>query len=403
MRKFGPGLLVTAAFIGPGTLTTASYAGANFGFALLWAVLFSIITTFTLQEMAIRIGLATRLSLSEAFRQSFNSKYSQGLAIFLVIAAIGIGNAAYEAGNLTGAAVAISSLFNTESLLANSKLWVLFISLIAGALLWWGRYKVLEKALIAMVLAMSVVFIVTFIAVKPDIGAFLKGMLIPSLPKGALLSAVALVGTTIVPYNLFLHASAVQEKWQISEPLEQSLKEARIDAACSIGLGGFITMAIVATSAGAFFLSAKTFSLATMAEQLTPVLGNAAPYLFAIGLFAAGMTSAVAAPIAASYAVCGALGKPADFKSPWFRAVWAIVLATGSLFATLGVKPLTVILFAQVTNGLLLPIIAIYLLYVMNQKQVLKQYANSTFSNIVASILVLIVCALAIYKLVSLF
>lgn len=97
MRRFGPGLLVTAAFIGPGSIATASVAGANFGFVLLWALLFSLIATVVLQEMAARLGLVSNAGLAEALRTTFNNPIINRAAVALVVAAIGIGNAAYEA------------------------------------------------------------------------------------------------------------------------------------------------------------------------------------------------------------------------------------------------------------------------------------------------------------------
>ena len=110
MRKFGPGLLVTAAFIGPGSVATASAVGANFGFVLLWALLFSLIATIVLQEMAARLGLVSGEGLSQALRTTFKNPLLSRIAVLLVVSAIGIGNAAYEAGNISGAALGLQSL-----------------------------------------------------------------------------------------------------------------------------------------------------------------------------------------------------------------------------------------------------------------------------------------------------
>ena len=100
MPRFGTGILVTAAFIGPGSIATASVAGANFGFVLLWALLFSLVATGILQEMAARLGLASGSGLSEALRSTFTNPIISRGSVFLVVAAIGLGNAAYEAGNI---------------------------------------------------------------------------------------------------------------------------------------------------------------------------------------------------------------------------------------------------------------------------------------------------------------
>ena len=110
LRNLGPGLLVTAAFIGPGTVTTASVAGASTGYAILWAIVFSIVATIVLQEMSARLGVVSREGLGEALRTTFNNPAIKLAAIVLVVAAIGFGNAAFETGNITGAALGLETL-----------------------------------------------------------------------------------------------------------------------------------------------------------------------------------------------------------------------------------------------------------------------------------------------------
>jgi NRAMP (natural resistance-associated macrophage protein)-like metal ion transporter len=216
--RFGPGILVTAAFVGPGTITTASSAGASFGFALTWALVFSVIATIVLQEMAARLGLVTRAGLAEALRESFRSPWLGRGSVILVVAAVGLGNAAYEAGNIAGAALALASV--TPVNLAS---WSILITLLSGILLLVGRYVLLERILIVLVLLMSLVFIATAWVVQPDLGQILSGLFQPSLPSGSILTAIALIGTTVVPYNLFLQANAVSEKWPADLPLDEAV------------------------------------------------------------------------------------------------------------------------------------------------------------------------------------
>ncbi|MEP1469920.1 MAG: Nramp family divalent metal transporter [Halieaceae bacterium] len=396
--RFGPGILVTAAFVGPGTITTASSAGASFGFALIWALLFSIIATMVLQEMAARLGLVTRAGLAEALRESFRSRWLGRGAVILVVAAVGLGNAAYEAGNIAGAALALASVTPL-----NLGSWSLIITVLAGALLWAGRYVLLERILITLVLLMSLVFIATAWAAQPDLGEILTALLQPSLPSGATLTAIALIGTTVVPYNLFLQANAVREKWPADLPLDQALRESRIDTGLSVGLGGLITLAILSTSATAFFATSSAFDAGSMANQLRPLLGDWARPIFAAGLFAGGMTSAITAPLAAAYAVCGAMNWPTGLHSRMFRLVWAGVLLTGGVFATIGTKPIAAIIFAQAANGLLLPIVAVFLLVVMNRKTLLGERVNGLAANILGSLVVLIAVSLGLVKLGSVF
>ena len=140
-----------------------------------------------------------------------------------------------------------------------------------------------------------------------------------------------------------------------------------------------------------------------MGEQLKPVLGDKAQWFFALGLFAAGLTSAITAPLAAAYAVCGALGLSDNMKSKGFRAVWLAIIVCGVAVAALGFKPLPAILFAQATNGLLLPIIAIFLLVVMNKSNALGEFKNTLLSNLAGVLVVSVVVGLGLYKLTSLF
>jgi Mn2+/Fe2+ NRAMP family transporter len=395
--KFGPGLLVTAAFVGPGTITTASHAGANFGFALLWALAFSVVATGVLQEMAARLGLVTRMSLATAMRASFNNATAGRLAIALVIAAIGLGNAAYEAGNIAGAALALATVTPWSI-----SLWSAVIATAAGLLLASGRYKVLESVLVVLVLVMSALFISTAIMVAPNAADILRGLAIPSLPSGSALVVIALIGTTVVPYNLFLHASAVAEKWPETVPLQTAIKEARTDTGLSIGLGGLITLAILSTAAAAFFNTGLQLDGGSMAQQLEPLLGESAKYFFAAGLFASGLTSAITAPVAAAYAVCGALNWPTDLRGKAARRIALAVLVCGALFAVLGTRPLSAILFAQVANGLLLPVIAIFLLMVMNQRHLLGEHVNGWRANVLGTFVVVTAVGLGVFKLFSL-
>ena len=397
MRKFGPGLLVTAAFIGPGSVATASAVGANFGFVLLWALLFSLIATIVLQEMAARLGLVSGEGLSQALRTTFKNPLLSRIAVLLVVSAIGIGNAAYEAGNISGAALGLQSLTALP-------IWLCAILMggLAALLLGGGGYRLLEPILILLVLMMSAVFVVTMLLIDIDYGAMFSGLLIPSIPTGSALTVIALIGTTVVPYNLFLHASLVQEKWRGVER-RQAIAESRTDTIVSIGLGGLITLAVMSTSAVAFFQTEVAFSASSLATQLEPVLGSAANSFFAFGLLAAGLTSAITAPLAAAYAVSGALGWPASFADRRFRGVWMLVLLVGTLFAALGTKPIAAIIFAQAANGLLLPVTAIFLLIIMNRKGLLGEYRNSFVSNILGIAVVITVTGLGLLNIARLF
>jgi len=396
-KKFGPGLLVTAAFIGPGTITTASIAGANFGFALFWALLFSIVTTIIFQEMAARLGIVSRQGLAEALRNTITRPWVKWPILILIICAIGFGNAAYQTGNILGAAIGGSAITGIPA-----QGLAIAIALIAAGLLASGTYKIIERVLISLVFVMGLVFVVAMFIQPPDFKLLASQVIPTGIPDGSMLTIIALIGTTVVPYNLFLHANAVQQKWRVTEDPNVSLQEARVDLVLSIGLGGFVTFAIMATAATAFYGSGIEVSAVSIATQLEPILGKSARYFVATGLFAAGLTSAITAPLAASYAVCGALGWPLDLKDFRFRLIWLLVIFFGAVFAVAQTKPLTAILIAQAANGMLLPIIAISLLWVMNQSRLLGQFRNSALNNFFAMAVILVTMGLGAQKLLGL-
>ncbi|TRX66140.1 Nramp family divalent metal transporter [Carboxylicivirga sp. M1479] len=394
LKSIGPAGLVTAAFIGPGTITACSMAGAGFGMALLWSLLFSVLATIFLQEMTLRLGIITQKGLGQSIRTSLTSPALRVLAIVLIVSAIAIGNAAYEAGNIVGASLGLTSIFEGVNPIVLS----VVIGVLAFILLMQGSYKLIEKALVVLVILMSIVFLSTAIIIGPDFYDILKGMFVPSVPKNSILSIVGLIGTTVVPYNLFLHASAVKERWKNKE----DIKEARFDLIFSIALGGIISMSVVITSAVAFFGQGIGLNgIGEMAIQLEPILGSWAKYFLGIGLFAAGVSSSITAPLAAAYATTGILGWKQDLKSTHFRLIWIVILVIGVFAASLGYKPIQAILFAQVTNGLLLPIIAIFLLVIMNSKKLLGQYANSIYSNVAGIIVIAVTLTLGLKSILS--
>ena len=392
-KKLGPGLLVAAAFIGPGTVTLCTLAGVNFGFELLWAILLSVLATMVLQEMAARLGIVTRRGLAEAILLTLNTPWKKFGILGLVLAAIVIGNTAYEAGNIGGATLGLEALFGEQY--GSWYAWI--IGILAFFLLFHGSYKLLEKVFITLVLLMSLSFLLTALITKPDIPAMLKGIFVPSLPEASALTVIGLIGTTVVPYNLFLHANLVREKWEN----EKDLSLARRDTLVSIGLGGFISMAIIVTAVA---IPGKQITGALdLARGLEPLYGNAARYFMGIGLFAAGVTSAITAPLAAAYVARSCFGWPPELKDYRFRVVWMLILFFGVVSLSFDVKPIEVIKFAQVTNGLLLPVVAALMLWILNQSSLLGGYTNRRWQNLIALVILLIVTLLGVKSILGVF
>lgn len=379
LKNIGPGPLVAAAFIGPGTVTVCTLAGVNFGFALLWAMLLSILATVILQEMSARLGIIAQKGLSEVIRTEISNPVIRTMAIILILSAIVIGNAAYEAGNISGSVLGLETLIGNPTLNLGAlklNLLSLIIGVIAFIILYIGNYKILEKSLISLVILMSFSFLITAILTKPDVMEILKGLFVPTFSNESILTVIALVGTTVVPYNLFLHAALVKEKWKN----DSDLKYARKDTIIAVVLGGIVSICIIVSAAA--IKSTEVSNAVDLAKGLEPLFGNFSSYFLSIGLFAAGITSAITAPLAAAYVASGCLGWSTNMQSMRFKVVWMFILGLGVLFSSVGFKSIEIIKFAQVANGLLLPVIAGFLLWIMNRSSILGTYKNSQLQNV---------------------
>lgn len=379
LKNVGPGALVAAGFVGPGTVTTCTVSGASYGYTMLWALLFATVATIIFQEMAARIGIVTQEGLGENIRDRISHPVLKWIAIVIVIIAIFIGNTAYETGNITGGILGIQAVADVPMIPI-----VIVLGILAFVAMWAGSYKLVEKILTGIVIFMGLVFLITAFASPVDWGAVVAGLFTPTLPEGqagakGILTAVGLIGTTIVPYNLFLHASGAAERFKDPE----QVSDARFDCVLSIGLGGIISMAILICAAANMHAAGITVTNGKdMAIALQPLLGNWATVLIGIGLLAAGFSSAITAPLSAAYAVNGVLGWGKTLKDLQFKVVWMIVLVAGCLMAVvLGKSPTELILVAQAANAILLPIMAFFVMYVANGKS-LGKWRNHAFANI---------------------
>lgn len=390
-KKIGPGVLVAAAFIGPGTVTACTLAGAEFGYTLLWAMLLSIIATLVLQEMAARLGIVTQRGLADVIKGELKTPWVRYTAITIILGAIVVGNAAYEAGNIGGATLGLEAIFGSDY----NTYYPILIGLCAFVLLYIGNYRLLEKALVSLVLIMSLSFVVTAFITQPDIGQILKGLVVPSVPEEGILTIIALVGTTVVPYNLFLHASLVSEKWKS----KNDLRLVRRDTYISIALGGMVSMCIIIA---ATTLQGETITnVLDLAKGLQPLYGDAAKYFMGIGLFAAGVTSAITAPLAAAYVARNCFGWRVGLKHTKFKLVWMVILIVGVLFLFFGYTPIEIIKFAQVANGILLPLIAVFLLWIVNKSVVMGSYKNTRIQNGIGLLIIVLALALGLKSILK--
>ena len=399
-KNLGPGPLIAAAFIGPGTVTLCTLAGVKFGMSLLWTLLIAVLASITLQSMAVKIGIIGKKSITEALKDEISNPVIKYIIITLIFMTILIGNTAYEAGNISGAVMGLETLFGQIKIDFKDfslNIHAIIIGLLAGALLWIGKYRIIERCLIGLVIIMSIAFLFTAIATRPSLLSILSGLLSFKAPAGSLLTIIGLVGTTIVPYNLFLHAELVKEKWNDKGDLKFALK----DLIIALGLGGLISLSIVITASSIKATDINT--VGDLALGLESVFGTFSRHFLAIGLFAAGITSTITAPLAAAYVVCGCFGLSTNLQSNYFKFIWLSIILFGVFFSATGLKLITIIQFAQITNGVLLPIMVGLLLWMMNKSSLLGNFKNNNLQNAIGFIIIVVSLFLSLRTLFLIF
>ena len=394
LKHIGPGSVVAAAFIGPGTITMCSIAGAQFKYGLIWALIVSILLTMFIQLTAIRIGLTTKNTLSNLIKDQFQSGLLKYTSILLIISAIFIGNSAYEAGNISGAVMGFELLFGKSFQFNQINIFSILSGILALPLIIFGNNKVLEKILIILVLIMSFSFVFTVFIVGIDFNLLLSSSNLFSFSSESILTIAGLIGTTVVPYNIFLHVALVNNRWKSTK----ELRFANFDTIVSISIGGLISLCILLTAAG--LNNSDILNAVDLAYSLQPLYGNFSKYIVSIGLLSAGLTSSITAPIAAAYVVCGCFGFSINRKSKLFKIIAVIVLLIGVIFSSIGFSPIEIIKFAQVTNGILLPLVVVFLLFLANNTRLLKNNTNNLFQNVLG-LIVIGFCLLLCYRSVA--
>lgn len=384
LKNIGPGAIVAAAFIGPGTITTCIKAGTENGYTLLWAVLFSTIALIIIQEISSRLGIVTQMGLGENIRDKIKPPFLRYLSVCIVFISILLGNTAFETGNITGSIMGLNMMSN----IFENNVTILTISSLAIYMLLTGSYKKIESFLTGIVFLMAIIFLLTAIFSFPDLLSIGKGLIYPSLGKNGLMTVVGLIGTTIGPYSLFLHASSAATKWHNKE----DYKKSRIDTILSISIGGLISMCIVITASSCLYgRNIMVNNVPEFTYALEYVWGNNVKWFMGTGLFLAGFSSMITAAVGAAYAIGGLLNLKGDLNSRELKLIGVFVIVAGSFMAIyLGKSPIELIVLSQVVNAIILPLIVFFVLYCINSN-VMGVYKNSTFNNLLA-ILAFTIC-----------
>lgn len=395
LKNIGPAAIITSAFVGPGTITTCTSAGISFGYALLWTVIFSGISLVVLMEMAARTAIVSGDNLIDASIRVIpdNKAWKTFIQVvmFLAVAAVCF---AFQAGNEIGASAGLQDIFGMPQWAA-----ALIIGIIAMLTAVLGSYKLLEKVMQLLVSAMGVLFLITMVTVRPDIVGILKGI-VPTLPAGSAATSISLIGTTLVGINLVLHSINCQDRYKS----EEDLSDARFDINVNVWIGVIITISIIITSTAVLYgTGTEVTSPLVFSKQLEPVLGNWARVVGDLGLFAAGISSAIAVAYTIKAIFSRIFKWEGGTNCVYAKIAGAVVVIFGTVLAMINTKPTQIIVFAQAVSGFSLPFFAILLMLVTNNKKIMGDKTNSVWRNIWGVIAVVVTLGLGIKGLYGVF
>jgi Mn2+/Fe2+ NRAMP family transporter len=374
LAVLGPGVITGFAGNEAGGVTTYSSVGAQFGYSMLWLLLVASIGLGVIQEMCSRMGLVTGQGLSDLIRERFGVRWTI-LAMVVLIIANGTNVVAEYAG--IAASVELLGVPRIVSVpLAALAVWTLVV---------FFSYRFVERVLFVLVLAFLAYPISVFI-LKPDWPVVMSGF-IPSVPSSpsALVFALALVGTTITPYLLFYMQASVVDKGVD----RQSATYARVDVFLGAALAGlFAFFIIVVTGTVLYPAGIQVSSAEAAAQALVPLAGASAGLLFAVGLCGASLLGAVVMPLSTSYAICEAFGWESGIsknfrEAPVFMSLFTLLLVLGAVVVLIpGISLIPLIISAQIANGILLPIVLVFILRLATDRRLMGEAVNGRVTTI---------------------
>jgi NRAMP (natural resistance-associated macrophage protein)-like metal ion transporter len=390
----GPGIVTGSVDNDAGGITTYSVAGAMYGYKLLWTLIPSFIALLTVQEMNARMGVVTGKGLADLIRESFGVRITFYMFIFLLIA--DVGNTATEFAGVAGS----MNIFGVNKYisvpLAAVAVWVLVLK---------GNYKFAERVfLLFSVFLLS--YVVSAVLAGPDWKVIGKAIITPTIhfDNEYITTVLGIIGTTVAPWMQFYMQSAVIEKKLKVSDYKYTLWDVILGCIATIVVAFFI---IVACAATLHVNGIKINEAADAAMALQPLAGALAGQLFAFGLFVASIFSAAILPLATAFYVCEAFGFEAGIdkkfgEAPQFYFLFTVIILIGAGIILIPGAPLiTITIWTQVINAILLPLVLVCMMIIINDKEIMEDYTNNLTQNIIGWATTAILIILSAFLLFS--
>jgi len=374
---FGPGIITSNVDNDAGGITTYSLAGSEFGLSLLWTLIPITLALIVIQEMCARMGVVSGKGLSDLIRERFGAR-----ATFYLMIALFLTNLGNAISNFAGVAASME-IFGVSK----------YVSVpLSAFFVWWlvvkGSYKSVEKAfLVACLFYIS--YIVSGVMVKPDWADITSAFLTPTIEftPQYLTLAVGVVGTTIAPWMQFYLQSSVVDKGLKPEDYQYARMDVVFGSIIVNIVAFFIILlcAVTIHQSGVQIETAKDAALA-----LAPLAGKYCTWLFAFGLLNASLFAASILPLSTAYTICEAFGWESSVnrkfaEAPQFYGLYSIMIILGAAVILFPDLPLIPIMFySQVINGVLLPVILIFMLILVNDRKIMGKFSNGWALNLIS-------------------
>src|ERR1035437_2750527 len=372
----GPGIITGSVDNDAGGITTYSVAGAVYGYSLIWTLIPSFIVLVVIQEMNARMGIVTGKGLADLIRENAGVKITFFIFIGLLIA--DIGNTTTEFAGVAGSLEIFSVSKYISVPIVAVMIWVMVVK---------GNYKIAERIFLVFSVAL-LMYVVSALMGKPHWQEIGQSVIHPKMKMNtrSIEMIIGIIGTTIAPWMQFYMQSSVIEKGLKMRQYKYTLIDIVVGCVATVVVAFFIMVACASTlhEHGDKILEAKDAALA-----LKPLAGEFASQVFAFGLFIASVFSATILPLATAFYVCEAFGFEAGIDKKWdeakeFYVLYTGILVVGALIILIPDAPLiSISLWTQVINGLLLPVVLVCMMLLVNNKKIMGKYVNKPTNNII--------------------
>ena len=384
LSVMGPGIITSNVDNDAGGITTYSLAGAHFGYSFLWTLIPITLALIVVQDMSARMGVVTGKGLSDLIRERFGVKTT-----FYVLLALFLANLGNIIANFAGIASALEILNIKRQIVV--PLAAIFIWLLAVK----GNYRSIEKVFLGAS-AFYITYIITGFMVEPEWGQVEGGFLNPkvSFDPASLSMLLGLIGTTIAPWmQFYLQSSIVEKNIKIRD-----YKHSRLDVILGSIIVSVVVFFIIMVCAATLFKNGIRIETAKDAAlALEPLVGQYSALLFSFGLLNASLFAASIIPLSTAYTICEGMGWEEGVnkkfsEAPQFFGLYTLLIAVGAIAILSPRIPLIPIMYiSQVINGILLPLILIFMLMLINNPKIMGKYTNSKFYNYVTILLIIII------------